>query len=115
MSVTAAIAVYFALWWVVLFVVLAACARGRSAPERAAQDSLGQESLGQESLGQESPGRERPAQDGLARRCWSGNHLTLKFVATTAIAAVLFAFGAGAYLHGPALLRVIQGMIGARI
>lgn len=105
MSVTAAIAVYFALWWVVLFVVLAACARGRSAPERAAQ----------ESLGQESPGRERPAQDGLARRCWSGNHLTLKFVATTVIAAVLFAFGAGAYLHGPALLRVIQGVIGARI
>lgn len=79
MSVTVAIAVYFVLWWAVLFAALARGARAR------------------ELLGQ----------DGGARRYWSGEHLTLKFAVTTAIAAVLFALGAGAYLGISAVLRSI--------
>lgn len=85
MSVTAAIAVYFLLWWMVLFAVLAACAQG---------------------------GR---AECGQNRRRWNGNHLTLKFVVTTLIAATLFAVGTGVYLQGPAFLRSLGGMLGARI
>jgi len=87
MSVTAAIAIYFVLWWLVLFAVL---------PFGAAGDDP-------------ASGRVAGADPGAP----SAHHLTLKFVITTMIAAAIFAAGAYIYLNGWLNLAGLSRLLGA--
>ncbi len=87
MSVTAAIAIYFVLWWLVLFAVL---------PFGAAGDDP-------------ASGRVAGADPGAP----SAHHLALKFLATTVIAAAIFAAGAYAYVNGLFNVERLSRLLGA--
>jgi predicted secreted protein len=86
MSVTAGIAIYFVLWWLVLFAVLPFGAAGKAA----ASDRVAGADPGAPSV----------------------HHLAWKFVMTTIIAAAIFAAGVYAYLNGYFNLEKLSRALG---